>query len=175
MAAKGLAVQGVLASLHLRDADVSTPESRRRNLMGCQHLIEEVALYGLPEPEVSVKMEQLGYRTGGAAVAERALRDLADRADALGVLLTLNMELQYQVKDTIAVWAAVHAEHRSVGIGIHGRRVRCYVPCGPSWYSWFLRRIRERPANLLLLGKSFTARQALIASQRPPIRLPEVV
>lgn len=30
-----------------------------------------------------------------------------------------------------------------------GHRVRIYVSYGPSWYPWFMRRLAERPANLL--------------------------
>jgi proline dehydrogenase len=32
-----------------------------------------------------------------------------------------------------------------------GERVRLYVPCGHEWYSYFMRRLAERPANLLFL------------------------
>jgi len=32
-----------------------------------------------------------------------------------------------------------------------GERVRLYVPCGHEWYSYFMRRLAERPANVLFL------------------------
>ncbi len=35
-----------------------------------------------------------------------------------------------------------------------GERVRVYVPYGEDWYMWLLRRMAERPANLILLLKS---------------------
>ncbi len=35
-----------------------------------------------------------------------------------------------------------------------GFRVRLYVPYGSSWYPYFMRRLAERPANLLLLAKN---------------------
>lgn len=39
-----------------------------------------------------------------------------------------------------------------------GYRVRAYVPYGNSWYPYFMRRLAERPANLLfLLGNLFKA------------------
>lgn len=39
-----------------------------------------------------------------------------------------------------------------------GYRVRAYVPYGDSWYPYFMRRLAERPANLLfLLGNLFKA------------------
>jgi proline dehydrogenase len=35
-----------------------------------------------------------------------------------------------------------------------GYRVRCYVPFGSEWYPYFMRRLAERPANLLFLAKN---------------------
>ena len=32
-----------------------------------------------------------------------------------------------------------------------GERVRLYVPYGRQWYSYFMRRLAERPANMLFL------------------------
>jgi proline dehydrogenase len=32
-----------------------------------------------------------------------------------------------------------------------GYRVRVYVPFGKQWYPYFMRRLAERPANLLFL------------------------
>jgi len=36
-----------------------------------------------------------------------------------------------------------------------GFRVRVYVPFGPEWYPYFMRRLAERPANVLFLMKNF--------------------
>ncbi|MGE5326870.1 MAG: proline dehydrogenase family protein [Deltaproteobacteria bacterium] len=36
-----------------------------------------------------------------------------------------------------------------------GFRVRVYVPYGKQWYAYFMRRLAERPANLLFLIKNF--------------------
>lgn len=35
-----------------------------------------------------------------------------------------------------------------------GFRVRVYVPFGPAWYPYFMRRLAERPANLLFLARN---------------------
>jgi len=35
-----------------------------------------------------------------------------------------------------------------------GWRVRVYIPFGPEWYPYFMRRLAERPANLLFLLKN---------------------
>lgn len=36
-----------------------------------------------------------------------------------------------------------------------GYRVRLYVPYGEAWYPYFMRRLAERPANLLFLARNF--------------------
>ena len=36
-----------------------------------------------------------------------------------------------------------------------GYRVRVYVPFGDEWYPYFMRRLAERPANILFLAKNF--------------------
>jgi proline dehydrogenase len=35
-----------------------------------------------------------------------------------------------------------------------GYRVRVYVPFGREWYPYFMRRLAERPANLLFLARN---------------------
>jgi len=40
-----------------------------------------------------------------------------------------------------------------------GSTVRVYLPYGPQWYGYLLRRLAERPANLALLGKTLTAKR----------------
>jgi proline dehydrogenase len=35
-----------------------------------------------------------------------------------------------------------------------GYRLRLYVPYGDAWYPYFMRRLAERPANLLFLAKN---------------------
>ncbi len=39
-----------------------------------------------------------------------------------------------------------------------GFRVRLYVPYGVAWYPYFMRRLAERPANLLFLAKNLVRR-----------------
>ena len=36
-----------------------------------------------------------------------------------------------------------------------GYKVRIYVPFGRAWYPYFMRRLAERPANVLFLAKNF--------------------
>jgi len=36
-----------------------------------------------------------------------------------------------------------------------GYRVRVYVPFGNAWYPYFMRRLAERPANVVFLARNF--------------------
>ena len=36
-----------------------------------------------------------------------------------------------------------------------GFGVRVYIPFGTEWYPYFMRRLAERPANVLFLAKNF--------------------
>jgi proline dehydrogenase len=35
-----------------------------------------------------------------------------------------------------------------------GHRLRLYVPYGTAWYPYFMRRLAERPANVLFVARS---------------------
>jgi proline dehydrogenase len=39
-----------------------------------------------------------------------------------------------------------------------GYNMRVYVPYGTEWYSYFMRRMAERPANLILISRSLVQR-----------------
>jgi proline dehydrogenase len=36
-----------------------------------------------------------------------------------------------------------------------GYRLRLYVPFGKAWYPYFMRRLAERPANVVFLARNF--------------------
>jgi len=40
-------------------------------------------------------------------------------------------------------------------LAAEGFEVRVYIPFGPEWYPYFMRRLAERPANVLFLAKNF--------------------
>ncbi|MDQ6733849.1 MAG: proline dehydrogenase family protein, partial [Nitrospirota bacterium] len=40
-------------------------------------------------------------------------------------------------------------------LAAEGFGVRVYIPFGPEWYPYFMRRLAERPANILFLAKNF--------------------
>src|SRR5208283_2424765 len=40
-------------------------------------------------------------------------------------------------------------------LAAEGYKVRVYIPFGTEWYPYFMRRLAERPANVLFLAKNF--------------------
>jgi proline dehydrogenase len=40
-------------------------------------------------------------------------------------------------------------------LAAQGYGVRVYIPFGDEWYPYFMRRLAERPANVLFLAKNF--------------------
>ncbi|WP_150246182.1 proline dehydrogenase family protein [Nocardiopsis quinghaiensis] len=45
-----------------------------------------------------------------------------------------------------------------VRLAAEGRRVRVYVPYGTEWYGYYMRRLAERPANMLFFARSLITR-----------------
>ncbi|MEU9510227.1 proline dehydrogenase family protein [Micromonospora sp. NPDC048170] len=46
-------------------------------------------------------------------------------------------------------------ENEQLRLASNGNRTRVYLPYGRDWYAYFMRRLAEKPANLLLLARSF--------------------
>jgi proline dehydrogenase len=72
--------------------------------------------------------------------------------------------------DTIKAWALkegvaksafefqmLHGVRRDLqeSLAKDGWGVRCYIPFGTEWYPYFMRRLAERPANVLFLAKNY--------------------
>ncbi|WP_304453472.1 proline dehydrogenase family protein [Nocardiopsis sp. YSL2] len=45
-----------------------------------------------------------------------------------------------------------------VRLAAEGKRMRVYVPYGDEWYGYYMRRLAERPANMLFLARSVISR-----------------
>jgi proline dehydrogenase len=50
-----------------------------------------------------------------------------------------------------------------------GYNVRVYIPFGREWYPYFMRRLAERPANVLFLAKNLLRYHPLVASKPCPV------
>jgi proline dehydrogenase len=75
-----------------------------------------------------------------------------------------------QIIDTMKAWALqegipktafefqmLHGVRRDLQekLAKEGWGVRCYIPFGTEWYPYFMRRLAERPANVLFMAKNY--------------------
>ncbi|WP_116245895.1 proline dehydrogenase family protein [Nocardiopsis sp. FIRDI 009] len=56
-------------------------------------------------------------------------------------------QMLYGIRDT-----------EQVRLAAEGKRVRVYVPYGDEWYGYYMRRLAERPANVLFMARSVITR-----------------
>ncbi len=65
--------------------------------------------------------------------------------------------LQEGVPKTAFEFQMLHGIRRDLQerLAREGWGVRCYIPFGTEWYPYFMRRLAERPANVLFLAKNF--------------------
>ena len=79
---------------------------------------------------------------------ERMIAAIREHARAAGTGLDrFEFHLLYGIRTA--------AQHR---LAREGHRVRALVSYGTQWFPWYMRRLAERPANLLFLAKSIVAR-----------------
>jgi proline dehydrogenase len=91
-------------------------------------------------------------RTGGCTPVfgthdSALLRRIAERAAALEV-----DEKQYEVHMLYGIRDS--AQRALVG---EGHTVKTLISYGAAWYRWYMRRLAERPANVLFVVKSLIA------------------
>ncbi|WP_017542030.1 MULTISPECIES: proline dehydrogenase family protein [Nocardiopsis] len=49
-------------------------------------------------------------------------------------------------------------DNEQVRLAAEGKRMRVYVPYGDEWYGYFMRRLAERPANMVFFARSLITR-----------------
>lgn len=93
---------------------------------------------------------------------------LTPEARAKGAYLTLGSHdpelIQWLIREAKARGIDPHEFEFQMLLGIRrdeqqrladqGYRVRVYVPYGSAWYPYFMRRLAERPANVLFIGRA---------------------
>jgi proline dehydrogenase len=147
----------VLASaLHRTEADVArlaADGARVRLVKGAYAEPAAVAHQAKPDVDaayrrcLAVLMAGAGYPM--VATHDPALVDLALRLAAEHGRGADGFELQM-------LYGVRPDEQRRLAAA--GHRIRAYVPYGPDWYGYFMRRLAERPANLAFLLRSVATR-----------------
>jgi proline dehydrogenase len=64
---------------------------------------------------------------------------------------------QQGIPRTAFEFQMLHGVRRNLQLRLarEGWSVRCYIPFGTEWYPYFMRRLAERPANLLFLARNY--------------------
>lgn len=133
--------------------EFSGPRSRIRLCKGAYNEPQSVAFQKPADVSDSyvrclrVLMDGQGYPM--VASHDPEMIDAADRfalAAGRGVD-TYEYQMLYGIRDA--------EQQRLVG---DGRHVRVYVPYGDQWYGYFMRRLAERPANLMFFVRSLVSR-----------------
>lgn len=97
---------------------------------------------------LSREARQAGAYPAFATHDDRLLRVIADQARAYGVPPD-----RFECQVLYGIRPDLHATVRAAGA-----RLRVLVPFGADWYGYFVRRLAERPANLLFFLRSVARR-----------------
>ena len=140
-----------------------TPEDLER-LIGIGGNIRLVKGAYKEPPEVAIQKKRLVDQ----AVADQIERSLSAEARAKGFFLAVASHDETLIKHTQDVAAGndlpadafefqfLHGvrRERAAQIAADGHPVRLYFPYGSQWYPYFMRRLAERPANLMFMMKN---------------------
>lgn len=149
----GLVLQ---AMLHRTPADAvrySGPGSRVRLCKGAYEEPSEVALKGRSEVSAAyVAAARTLFAGRGYPMLATHDPELIAAAEVLAAETGRKPgDYEYQM-----LYGIRTDEHRRLAVA--GHRVRIYVPCGTDWWGYFVRRLAERPANLLFFLRALVGR-----------------
>ncbi|MFN8159295.1 MAG: proline dehydrogenase family protein [Candidatus Nanopelagicales bacterium] len=129
--AEALHEQGLRSTLHLRAGDVHTAAEADEHVRAYAELATRLSSAGCgPASEISVKMAQLGlYAPGGWHGAVARLREVVAQAAERGLFVTMDMEGDHEVDQTLSAVHAVREEHPSLGIALQAYLRRTEDDC----------------------------------------------
>ena len=144
------------AYLHRTEADcreLSGEGSRIRLCKGAYKEPAEVAFQGKDDVDASylrclkVLMDGQGYPMVASHDPQMVAAAQAYATEAGRTNLDHEIQMLYGIRDA--------EQSRLVSEGV---QVRTYIPFGNDWYGYFMRRIAERPANLMFFLRSLVSR-----------------
>ena len=149
----GTVLQAYLRRTEADCQDLCGPRSRIRLCKGAYNEPSSVAFQGAREVSDSylrclqVLMNGRGYPM--VASHDPEMIEAADRMASAAGRSSEEFEFQmlYGIRDP--------EQRRLVDAG---RNLRVYVPYGSQWYGYFMRRLAERPANLMFFARSVLSR-----------------
>src|SRR5439155_233748 len=155
-AARVLEGRGMHHTLDLLGESVTTLEgayAATREYLAVVDAIVQAAI----ERNLSLKLTQLGLDADRASAVDN-LRRILERAEPAGFFIRIDMESSSYTDVTLDTldtpWHHGHLQNKLVA---DGYRLRIYVPFGREWFPYFMRRLGERPANVLFVLRGIAA------------------
>ncbi|WP_067455313.1 proline dehydrogenase family protein [Actinomadura macra] len=148
----GVAVQAMLRRSEGDLRDLAHEGSRVRLVKGAYAEPGSVAFQGKPEIDrayvrgLRTLMEGAGYPMVGSHDPRMIEIALAMAARSARAADSYEFQMLYGIRA---------AEQRRLA---EAHQMRVYVPYGADWYGYFMRRLAERPANLVFFLRSFVSR-----------------
>lgn len=149
----GAVIQAYLRRSEVDCSELNGPGSRVRLVKGAFAEDEDVAYESAQEIDLSYVrcLKQLMIGKGTPMIATHDPR-LIDIGCALAVRTgrerhSYEFQMLYGVRDD-----------EQKRLAATGERVRVFVPYGPAWYPYLVRRMAEKPANLALFARALTGR-----------------
>ena len=146
----------VQAYLHRTEADcrdLATAGSRVRLCKGAYKEPDSVAYQDRSEVDLSY-VRCMKVLLGGSGYPMLATHD--PRLVAIGELLTARYNRSKDSYEYQMLYGVRRDEQRRLAAS--DEQVRIYVPYGTEWYGYLVRRMAERPANLMLGIRAMLAR-----------------
>ena len=149
----GAVVQAYLRRTEADCRDLATPGSRVRLCKGAYKEPASVAFQGKAEVDLSYVrcLKTLMAGSGYPMVATHDPRLVA----ITGELARRNRREQGSYEYQMLYGIRPHEQQR---LAAAGERMRVYVPYGDDWYGYLVRRMAERPANLVFFLRSLATK-----------------
>ncbi|OZF40500.1 proline dehydrogenase [Rhodococcus sp. 14-2483-1-1] len=150
----GTVLQAYLRRTEADCAELSGPRSRIRLCKGAYNEPSSVAFQGAREVSDSylrclkILMDGRGYPMVASHDPEMIEAAETFASDAGRSSEDFEFQMLYGIRD--------QEQRRLVDADRH---VRVYVPYGEQWYGYFMRRLAERPANLMFFARSLISRK----------------
>jgi proline dehydrogenase len=151
--ATGAVLQAYLRRTEADCAELAGPGSRVRLCKGAYDEPASVAFRDRAEVDASYR-RCLRVLMAGQGYPMVATHDpeLIDHAEELAVATGRTSD-DFELQMLYGVRPRAQRE-----LAARGRRVRVYVPYGSAWFPYFMRRLGERPANVMFFLRSLTSR-----------------
>ncbi len=144
----------IQAYLHRSDADIAELSRRKIRVRLCKgaYLEKDPAVAIQPKPAVDANFVSLMKKL----LTDGTYPGIATHDERM-VEATLKFATAEKISPDKFEFQMLYGIRRDLQrrLRAEGYNVRIYVPFGEAWYPYFMRRLAERPANVLFIAKNF--------------------